>query len=133
MNSELNREIEEIAEECSVPGWDGYGANAVTAAALAEARAFAEAIDSTLPVPEVGAEPDGALTFEWHRSARQTLSVSVSGFGVLHYAAVLGTERICGTETFRARMPPVLSDLIARIEVENLCRGIETAWQSSRP
>ena len=41
--------------------------------------------------------------------------------------ALLGTERVCGTETFRARMPQVLSDLIARIEVENLCRGIETA------
>ena len=28
----------------------------------------------------------------------------------------LGPERICGTETFRARMSQVLSDLIARIE-----------------
>ena len=46
MNSELKLRVEEIAEECSVPGWDGYGANAVTAAALAEARAFAEEIDS---------------------------------------------------------------------------------------
>ena len=116
MNSELKLRVEEIAGECSVPGWDGYGANAVTAAALAEARAFAEAIDSSLLVPEVGAEPDGALTFEWHRSAWQTLSVSVHGFGVLHYAALLGTESICGTEAFRARMPQVLRDLIARIE-----------------
>ena len=115
MNSELKRRIEEIAEECSVPDWDGYGANAVMAVAVADARAFAEALDPTLPVPEVGAEPDGALTFEWHRSARQTLSVSVSGFGVLHYAAFLGTERVCGTETFRARMPQVLSDLIAHV------------------
>ena len=116
MNSELKLRVEEIAEECSVPGWDGYGANAVTVAAVADARAFNEALDSTLPVPEVGAEPDGALTFEWHRSARLTLSVSVQGSGVLHYAALLGTERICGTEAFRARMPRVLRDLIARIE-----------------
>ncbi len=115
MNSELKRRIKEIAEECSVPGWDGYGANAVTAAAVAEARAFAEAIDSSVLVPEVGAEPDGALTFEWHRSARQTLSVSVHGSRLLHYAALLGTERICGTEAFRARMPLALGDLIARI------------------
>ncbi len=115
MNSELKRRIKEIAEECSVPGWDGYGANAVTAAAVAEARAFAEAIDSSVLVPEVGAEPDGARTFEWHRSARQTLSVSVHGSRALHYAALLGKERICGTEAFRARMPLALRDLIARI------------------
>jgi hypothetical protein len=38
MNLELKLRVEEIAEECSVPGWDGYGANAVTAAALAEVR-----------------------------------------------------------------------------------------------
>ena len=115
MNSELTRRIEEIAHECSVPGWDGYGANAVTSAAVVDALSLAEAIDSSVLVPEVGAEPDGAMTFEWHRSARLTLSVSVQGSGVLHYAALMGTERICGTEAFRARLPAVLSDLIMRI------------------
>jgi hypothetical protein len=64
MNSELNRRIDEIAAECSLPGWDGYGANAVTTAAVAEAHAFGETIDSSLTAPEVGAEPDGAVTFE---------------------------------------------------------------------
>lgn len=68
-----------------------------------------------MTAPSIGAEPDGALTFEWYRSARQTLSVSVHGSRVLHYAALLGTERICGTEAFRARMPLALRDLIARI------------------
>jgi len=116
VNSELKRRIEEIAAECSLPGWDGYGANAVTTAAVMEARAFGEVIDPSLIVPEVGAEPDGALTFEWHRSARQTLSVSVHGSRLLHYAALLGTEKIYGTEEFRTGMPQVLRDLIARIE-----------------
>ena len=115
MNSELKLRVEEIAEECSVPGWDGYGANAVTVAAVADARAFAEALDPTLPVPEVGAEPDGALTFEWHRSARLTLSVSVPGSGVLHYAALLGAAKACGTEPFVGEVPKVISDLIQRV------------------
>ena len=115
MNSELKRRIEEIAHECSVPGWDGYGANAVTAAAIADARVFAEAFDSSLLVPEVGAEPDGALTFEWHRSALMTLSVSVHGSGVLHYAALLGAAKAYGTEPFVAKVPKVISDLIHRV------------------
>jgi hypothetical protein len=42
--------------------------------------------------------------------------VSISPDGDLHYAALVGVERICGTETFRARMPEVSADLIARIE-----------------
>jgi len=115
MISELKRWIEEIAHECSVPGWDGYGANAVTAASVGDALSLAEAIDSSLLVPEVGAEPDGAMTFEWHRSARLTLSVSVPGSGALQYAALMGTERICGTEAFQGRLPAVLRDLIMRI------------------
>lgn len=116
MNSELKRRIEEIAEECSMPGWDGYGAAAaVTATAVADARVFAEAIDASLLVPEVGAEPDGAVTFEWHRSARLTLSVSVQGSGVLHYAALLGAAKAYGTEPFVAKVPKVISDLIHRV------------------
>jgi hypothetical protein len=105
--------------ECGVVGWDGYGAMAVSVAAVADARAFADALESSLPAPTVGAEPDGALTFEWYRSSRQALSVSVQGDGILHYAALLGTERISGTETFRAKMPQVLYDLITRIEEAN--------------
>ena len=116
MNPELKRRIDELAGECDATGWDGYGAKAVTAAAVTAARAFADALDSSLFVPEVSAEPDGVLTFEWHRSTRQTLSVSVHVDGLLHYAALVGTERICGTEAFQARTPTVLKDLIARIE-----------------
>ena len=104
--------------ECDVAGWDGYGANAVTAAAVADARAFAEALDSSLFVPEVSAEPDGVLTFEWHRSTRQTLSVSVHGSGVLHYAALLGAARAFGAEPFIGKVPKAIFDLIDRVTTE---------------
>jgi hypothetical protein len=67
------------------------------------------------PAPSIGAEPDGHITVEWYRSPQRTLSVSVSPNRALHYAALLGKERICGTERFGARMPQALSDLIARI------------------
>jgi len=116
MNLELKRRISEIALECTEAGWDGYGANAVTEAAVADAYKFADAIEYSVPMPDVSAEPDGDLTFEWHRSALQTLSVSVHGSGILHYAALLGAEQICGTEAFQARMPQVLKELITRIE-----------------
>ena len=51
----------------------------------------------------------------WYRSPERTLSVSISPDGDLHYAAPVGTERICGTETFGARMPQMLIDLIAGV------------------
>ena len=116
MNPKLKRGIEGIAEQCAAPGWDGYGASAVAPETAAQARAFADAIPSHLPAPEIGVEPDGAITFEWYRTPRQMLSVSVDSSGALHYAALIGTDAIAGTETFHGTMPRKLIDLIARLE-----------------
>jgi hypothetical protein len=54
MNAELKRRIDEVALECNAAGWDGYGAKAVTVAAVAHACAFADAHDTGLPAPHVG-------------------------------------------------------------------------------
>jgi hypothetical protein len=108
-------ELLKTFEECREPNWDGYGAQAVREETYHLAHQFLTALPLSTP-PSIGAEPDGHITVEWYRSPQRTLSVSISPDGELHYAALLGAERICGTETFRAKMPRVLSDLIARIE-----------------
>jgi hypothetical protein len=108
-------ELLKIFEECREPNWDGYGAQPVREETYHLAHQFLTALPLNTLVPSIGAEPDGQITAEWHRSPQRTLSVSISPDGELHYTALLGAERICGTETFRARMPQVLSDLIARI------------------
>jgi hypothetical protein len=109
-------ELLKTFEECREPDWDGYRARPVLDKTYQLARKSLETLPPGTPTPSIGAEPDGHLTVEWHRSPQRTLSVSISPNGDLHYAALLGLERICGTEMFRARMPQALSDLIARIE-----------------
>jgi hypothetical protein len=109
-------ELLKTFEECRQPNWDGYGAQSVREETYHLTHQFLTALPLGILVPSIGAEPDGHLTVEWYRSPERTLSVSISPDGELHYAALLGAERICGTETFRAKMPRVLSDLIARIE-----------------
>jgi hypothetical protein len=109
-------ELSKTFEECCQRNWDGYGAQSVREETYHLAHQFLTALPLSTPVPSIGDEPDGQITVEWYRSPQRTLSVSISPDGDLHYAALLGAERICGTETFRARMPQVLSDLIARIE-----------------
>jgi hypothetical protein len=103
-------ELLKIFEECREPNWDGYGAHAVHEETYHLARQFLGALSLSVPVPSIGAEPDGHITAEWYRSPQRTLSVSVGPDGDLHYAALLGSERICGTETWRARIPQVLRD-----------------------
>ena len=109
-------ELLKTFEECREPNWDGYGAQAVREETYHFARQLLAVLLPGTPVPSIGAEPDGQITLEWYGSTQRTLSVSISQDGELHYAALLGEKRICGTETFQARMPQVLADLIKRIE-----------------
>jgi hypothetical protein len=108
-------ELLKTFEECRQPNWDGYGAQSVREESYDLAHQFLAALPLRTLVPSIGAEPDGQITVEWYRSPQRTLSVSISPDGDFHYSALLGAERICGTETFRARMPKVLADLIKRL------------------
>ena len=92
------------------------GAQSVREETYDLAHQFLAALPLSTLLSSIGAEPDGQITVEWYRSPQRTRSVSISPDEEFHYAALLGPERICGTETFRARMSQVLSDLIARIE-----------------
>ncbi len=108
-------ELQEISKETSAPGWDGYDAAPITEQTIVQSEAFLQTLPNTFPVPSVGAEPDGHVTFEWHRSSRRTLSVSVSPTGELHYAALLGPNKAFGKEIFYGEMPKGILDLIQRV------------------
>ncbi|MEI8194453.1 MAG: hypothetical protein WCI73_00945 [Phycisphaerae bacterium] len=105
-------ELDALAVECNAANWDGYGAAAVSANALALARQFITALPIGTPAPSIGAEPDGHVTLEWYRSPQRTLSVSVSAEGELHYAALLGQRTAYGTELYFGMVPQILLVLI---------------------
>ncbi|OLE55634.1 MAG: hypothetical protein AUI36_16830, partial [Cyanobacteria bacterium 13_1_40CM_2_61_4] len=113
--SALN-ELCAVAEECKVPNWDGHGSIPVSQETYRLAYQFLESLPLGIPAPSVGAEPDGHLTLEWHRSLRRTLSVSIGPEGDAHYAALLGLRRKAyGTEPFFDEVPKVIVDLIAQV------------------
>lgn len=104
-----------VAEECRSANWDGYEAAPITNETFWQAYHFLSALPLGFPPPSVGAEPDGHLTFEWYRSSRRTLSISVSPEGDLHYAAFLGSSKAYGTEPFSGTIPKIILDLIHRV------------------
>ena len=105
-----------IVEECSQQNWDGYGAAPVADETYRLAYRFLEALPLGTPAPTVGAEPDGHLTLEWHRSPRRTLSVSISSEGELHFAALLpGPSRDYGTRPFIGDVPARILELIHEV------------------
>ena len=104
------------AEACEKPGWDGYGAEPVTLDAYRVAYRLVEHLPADIPMPSVGAEPDGHLTLEWYQSPSRVLSVSVGPAGELNYAALLGeTSRRTGSEVFQNRVPGDLLQLIHQV------------------
>src|SRR6267143_20654 len=107
----LLAELSLVAEECDAANWDGYGAAPVAKQTYSHARSFLDALPIGTPIPTVGAEPDGHLTFEWYRSSRRLLSASVSPEGELHYAALIGPATAYGTEPFASEAPQAILDL----------------------
>lgn len=93
-------ELWDVWKDCSQPGWDGYGALAVEQETLAAAYRLIESLPLGFPSPSIGAEPDGQLTLEWHKSPTRTLSVSVDPEGYLHYAGLFGGNKRFGTLEF---------------------------------
>ena len=108
----IREELAEVWEECSESDWDAYNALPVTWDTYENARRLLLALPLGTPLPSLGAEPDGHITLEWHRAPRRTLSVSITPDELLHYAALLGPGRTCGTEPFFGEVPQRILDLI---------------------
>lgn len=104
-----------VLEECGDTNWDGYGAQPVTFEAYENARRFAYALPFGFPIPEVSAEPDGEITFEWFASPTKVFSVSIGVNNELNYAGLFGASRTYGTEVFYAEIPEVVLSHIKRV------------------
>ncbi len=115
LGSGVFEELDAIAEECSQPDWDGYGALPVTMDAVLNAHRFLEALPLGTPAPSAGAEPDGHVTLEWHVSPRRTFSVSISPEGDLYFSGLFGPKRMSGAEPFFDEIPARILDLIHRV------------------
>ena len=107
-------ELRLLFEECGVEDWDGYRAEPVKSETYELAMQFLNALPLGSTAPSVGAEPDGHITFEWYRSPRRTLSVSIAPHGSLYYAALLGAATVHGSEPFFGEIPESLINLMNR-------------------
>ncbi len=117
---QARQELCQLADDCSMPNWDGYGANAVSPDAYLQAYRFLESLPLGIEIPSPGVEPDGELTFEWHHGPQHTLSLSVSEDGDLHYAAIVGSNKTYGTEAFFGDIPAAILELISRVSITSL-------------
>ena len=113
--SEALNALREVFEECSEDNWDGYGASAISINTYLESRRFLQILPTTIPIPEITAEPDGEIAFEWFIKPRRILSVSVGSDRILTYAGIFGINKTHGTEYFGDELPAAILSNLQRL------------------
>jgi hypothetical protein len=104
--AEAISQIWQLVNECSRPGWDGYGAEPVDRLTAFKAADVIRALPSNVPLPEVGPEPDGAISLDWTRSRSSVFSLSVGAGDRLAYAWLDGSDRGHGVALFDGQAIP---------------------------
>lgn len=112
---DLLRRIADVAREAGQDNWDGDGARPVEEGTIEWASVFAACLPTNLPLPDVSADVDGDISFEWYCSPRRVVTVSVRRDGVLNWASLIGRARLHSNETLRAGLPPELVQHVHRV------------------
>lgn len=73
-----------------------------------KAKHFVTALPVGTPPPEISAEPDGEITFEWYAAPTRVFWISVRSNNELTYAGLFGESRAYGKEVFRYKVPEVI-------------------------
>jgi len=107
--------LNEVYQKCSVENWDGYGAHSITPEAYWEARSFIEDLPSWLPRPEISANPDGEIVFEWYENRSRLFAISVYGENELIFAGLYGPNSIRGATYFGGSIPEIVMDYIQKV------------------
>jgi len=101
-------ELEEVRLEANQVGWDGYGALPLNPQAYHFARVFINALPTTAPSPEVGADTDGEVSLDWIFGDRKALTVSIGPTGRCTYAWMLGRDTQRGTGWIEDEIPATI-------------------------
>jgi hypothetical protein len=107
--------LDDAWQAATAADWDGYGAIPVSAPVVCAAEGFLSAIPEAWPNPEIAADPDGEISFEWARGSHWVFTVSVAGNGQLSYAGLFGSSRVHGVEAFAGTLPEAIVVGLARL------------------
>lgn len=108
-----------VYKDARADDWAGQGSLGITVKTFYNAFRFINALPLNVPIPEINAEPDGHVAFEWRHAPYRVISVSVGEKNELPYAALVAENRISGRAIFRDALPDVISESIKRVYSAN--------------
>jgi len=95
--------------------WDGMGSAGVEPSTYSYASQFLQMLPASQSTPDIAADTDGEILFEWDHGPRQTFSVSVGRDGTLTFAGLFGQTKLHGTEHLLEALPLVIAHSLQRI------------------
>lgn len=111
----LLNELRQLSIDCSVADWDGYGARPIDDRSVYMASRFIAELPLFTPLPEIGVDPDGEVSLDWHVRARHSLSISIGADGSIAYAALFGSSRMRGVEVIDGGIPDAVMAALHRL------------------
>jgi len=106
------KNLDEVYDECSVENWDGYNAQPVSQDAYFEASKLLKIFPTSsisLPMPDIGPEPDGGIGLEWYKDKGFSFLVSINGKNIITYVGRFGKNKhFYGTEKYKDSVPEII-------------------------
>jgi hypothetical protein len=107
--------LEAAYQAAQVDNWDGVGSKRVEFITYKHADEFLRLLPSSTSLPNIVADTDGEILFEWDYGRRQVFSVSIGWNGTLSYAGLFGDAKIHGTEPLRESLPSTILNGLERL------------------
>ena len=97
--------IDTVCSEASENDWDGYGGEPVSQLTREVAVDFLISLPLSYPTPEVSADPDGEISFEWWIEPGYSFLISIGEWKRISYAGLFGSNSVHGQEHFGDELP----------------------------
>jgi hypothetical protein len=111
--------VYEVQAQCSRDNWNRDGAVAISMETAAQAETLLLALPSEVPVPEIFADPTGAISFQWYRRPRHRLVLSIYANGIVEFAGLLGVDNeVYGSARMGRGLPRIVRDHLRNLFTE---------------
>ncbi len=111
----IERDISAILSKCSVPDWDGYGAEPVDLHSIEYAKKFMDKLPPHISYPELTANPDGDLDMVWIKNG-YSLVVAIDKDGQIAWGGTTPDGGgVHGDAQYKHCIPRALTNILERI------------------
>jgi hypothetical protein len=112
--SRLEEDLVDVYREAQINDWDREGACRVEPSTFKYADQFLKLLPNSTPLPNILADTDGEILFEWDQGPRFVFSVSVGVDGTLAFAGLFGHEKIHGIKSIEGALPKAIAESIGK-------------------